>query len=272
MHIFEIFNKYKKIFLSTFLFFFSISINQYYGYIGILPIDSFLVFNSGYDFLNGKFPFIDYWTIKEPLLDAIQAIFFKIFGVSWFSYVLHASIFNFIITIATFYTLIKLNLNVEYSFLYSTLVAVLAYPTAGTPFSDHHVTIFSILALYFFILALKTKKNFYWFFLPFLFGFAFLTKQAPSSYFLIIISILSIIYFYNNFNLNKLFLGFLGSFVFISLFIILLKIGNIPFSSFYEQYILFPQSLGKSRLDWVFPLEFNRIILRFNNHNSKRII
>ena len=52
------------------------------------------------------------------------AIFFKIFGVSWFSYVLHASIFNFIITIATFYTLIKLNLNVEYSFLYSTLVTI----------------------------------------------------------------------------------------------------------------------------------------------------
>ncbi len=256
-------NKQKKIFLSIFLFFFSISFNQYYGYLGILPIDSFLVFNNGYDFLNGKFPFIDYWTIKEPLLDAIQAIFFKIFGISWFSYVLHASILNFIITIATFYTLIKFKLTVEYSFLYSFLVAILAYPTAGTPFSDHHVTIFSIISLYLFILALKTNKNIYWFFLPFLLGFAFLSKQAPSGYFLILISILSIIYFYNNFNINKFFLGLLGSFVFILLFIILLKIGNIPFRSFYEQYILFPQSLGKSRLDWVFPLEFNRIVLRF---------
>ena len=48
---------------------FSISINQYYGYRGILPIDSFLVFNSGYDFLNGYYPFKDYWTIKEPFID-----------------------------------------------------------------------------------------------------------------------------------------------------------------------------------------------------------
>ena len=31
--------------------------------------------------------FKDYWTIKEPFIDLIQAIFFKLFGVSWFSYV-----------------------------------------------------------------------------------------------------------------------------------------------------------------------------------------
>ena len=72
---------------------FSLSINQYYGYVGILPIDSFLIFNSGYDLLNGFYPFKDYWTIKEPFIDLLQALFFKILGVSWFSYVLHASIF-----------------------------------------------------------------------------------------------------------------------------------------------------------------------------------
>ena len=75
--------------LVIFLIIFSITFNQYYGYIGILPIDSFLVFNSGYDVLNGYYPFKDYWTIKEPFIDLIQAIFFKLFGVSWFSYVLH---------------------------------------------------------------------------------------------------------------------------------------------------------------------------------------
>ena len=84
-----------------FLIFFSILFNQYYGYIGILPIDSFLIFNSGYDLMNGYYPFKDYWTIKEPFIDLIQAIFFKLFGVSWFSYVFHASVFNCIITIST---------------------------------------------------------------------------------------------------------------------------------------------------------------------------
>ena len=71
--------------LVIFLIIFSITFNQYYGYIGILPIDSFLVFNSGYDVMNGYYPFKDYWTIKEPFIDLIQAIFFKLFGVSCFS-------------------------------------------------------------------------------------------------------------------------------------------------------------------------------------------
>ena len=58
---------------------FSILFNQYYGYVGILPIDSFLIFNSGYDLMNGYYPFKDYWTIKEPFIDLLQAIFFQNF-------------------------------------------------------------------------------------------------------------------------------------------------------------------------------------------------
>ena len=60
------------------LLIFSISFNQYYGYQGVIPLDSFLIFNSGYDVLNGYFPFKDYWTITGPLIDFIQALFFKL--------------------------------------------------------------------------------------------------------------------------------------------------------------------------------------------------
>jgi len=101
------FKKQKEIFYFIILLFFSISINQYYGFIGLNPLDGLFIFNSGYDVLNGRFPFKDYWTLTGPFIDFIQAIFFKIFGVSWFSYVLLASTFNFIISISTFYTLYK---------------------------------------------------------------------------------------------------------------------------------------------------------------------
>ena len=131
------------------LFLFSISINQYYGNLGVCPIDSFWFFNSGYDALNGYYPFKDYWTIAGPFITFTQAIFFKIFGVSWFSYVFHASIFNFLISISTFYTLYKFKLNTHYCFLYALLVAVIAYPSAGTPYVDHHASILSIISLLF---------------------------------------------------------------------------------------------------------------------------
>ena len=75
MEITQKLKKNKNIFYSLFLILISISVNQYYGYIGILPIDSFLIFNSGYDFLNGQYPFKDYWTIKEPFIDFLQAVF-----------------------------------------------------------------------------------------------------------------------------------------------------------------------------------------------------
>ena len=89
----------------TFLFIFSILFNQYYGNQGVCPIDSFASFNAGYDVLNGKFPFKDYWTITGPFIALTQAFLFKLLGVSWFSYVFHASLVNFIFTISTFYTL-----------------------------------------------------------------------------------------------------------------------------------------------------------------------
>ena len=256
-------DKRKKTIYITILLFFSILINQYYGFQGINPIDSFFSFNAGYDVLNGYFPFKDYWTITGPFIDFTVALFFKIFGVSWFSYVLYASIFNFIISIATFYTLEKFELNINYCFFYSILVAILAYPSAGTPYVDHQSAFLSVIAIYFFVLALKTNCKIYWLIVPIILGISFLTKQAPTGHFIIIISILSLIYFIFNFDIKKITFAVIGSVLFIFSFFILLLITKIPIIPFIEQYILFPLSLGESRLEFLFPLEFNRIILRF---------
>ena len=188
--------KSKNLAYIIFLGLFSIIINQFYGYKGILPIDSFLVFNSGFDLMNGFYPFKDYWTIKEPFIDFIQAFFFKVFGVSWFSYVLHASVFNCIITLSTYYILRKFDLSKNLSFFYSLSVAILTYPTAGTPFSDHHTLILCTLSLYLFILAVKENKNIYWFLIPIFLGCAAMSKQAPTAYVVVLISILTILFIF----------------------------------------------------------------------------
>jgi hypothetical protein len=256
-------DKRKKIIYIIILFIFSTSVNQYYGYQGIQPIDSFFSFNSGYDVLNGYFPFKDYWTITGPFIDFTVAIFFKLFGVSWFSYILYASIFNFIISFATFYTLEKFKLNINYCFFYSILVAILAYPSAGTPYVDHQSAFLSVIAIYFFVLALKTDFKIYWLLIPIILGISFLTKQAPTGHFILIISILSLIYFTFNFDLKKIIFAIIGFFLFLFSFCVLLFITKIQLGSFLEQYILFPLSLGESRLEFLFPLEFKRVILRY---------
>ena len=256
-------SKYKTTTFVILLFISPILFNQYFGHLGIQPIDSFFSFNSGYDVLNGYFPFKDYWTITGPVIDLTQAIFFKIFGVSWFSYVLHASIFNSIFSIATFYTFYKLKLNIKYCFLYAILLSILAYPSAGTPYVDHQSAYLSTIGVFCFILALITENKFYWFSFPIIFALAFFTKQTPAGYIFLTLSILSLIYFLCNFDIKKiifLLAGLLTSFL---IFFLLLKTGEIPFKLFYQQYILFPLSLGETRLEFIFPIEFQRIILRF---------
>ena len=255
--------KTKNIICITSLLVFSILINQYYGYQGVNPIDSFFSFNSGYDVLNGNFPFKDYWTITGPFIDFTLALIFKIFGVSWFSYVFYASCFNFIITILTFYTLKKFKLSIGYCFFYSFLVAILAYPSAGTPYVDHQSAFLSVISVYFFILALNTKSKIYWLILPIILGISFLTKQAPTGHIILIILFLSIVHFAFNFNWKKIIFSFVGSLIFVLVFLITLLICEIPISSFFNQYILFPISIGENRLEFLLPLEFTRVILRF---------
>ena len=258
-----VFKKNKKFFYIIFLLIFSFFFNQYYGNLGLNPLDSFFSFNSGYDTLNGFFPFRDYWTITGPFISFFQAFLFKLFGVSWFSYVLQASIFNIIFSISTFFVLYKFGLDINFSFLYAVLLSILAYPSAGTPYVDHQSAYLSIIAIYCFILAVKENSKIYWFLLPVILGISFLTKQAPTSQISIIIIFLSLIYFIINFDIKKILYGVYGCILIISIFFLALYLCQIPLLSFYEQYILFPLSLGENRLDFIFPLELKRLFLRY---------
>ena len=244
------------------VFFISFLANQYYAYLGVFPIDTFLIFNSSHDLLNGILPFKDVWTIKGPFIDLVQVLFFKILGISWLSYSFHASLFNSIFALSTFWTLKKFDLDLKYCFLYSILASLLMYPTYGIPFSDHHVSILSFLSIYSFILAIKTNEKFYWFLIPIFLFLAFCSKQVPASYFLILISFVSLIYFYFNFSYEKILYAAAGSVIILLVFIILIFVYKIPLNAIIEQYFLFPMSLGETRTDWVFPLEFKRIVWR----------
>jgi len=252
----------KEKILILFLVLFSILINQYYGNRGVFPVDSFAHFDTGFRVLNGEYPFKDYWIVSGPLLDYIQAVFFYVFGVNWQSYILHASVFNAILTVSTFLILRKFNVKTYYCFFYSILFSILAYPSSGTPFVDHHSAFFSLLGIYTLIAAIKTEKKIFWILLPILLGLAFLSKQVPASY--VIISIfLFLLYFLaleKNYYWLKYFL--ISSFSFIFLLLILGKVQGISFLSFLEQYIFYPQTIGDERYS-EFQITFRGIISHF---------
>ena len=236
-----------KIFI-LFLFFFSIIINQHYGNRGAFPMDSFHFFDSGYRVLNGEVPFIDYWLVKGPLLDYIQAVFFYIFGINWQSYVLHASLINALITISTFFVLKNFKLKTTYCFLYSLLFSILAYPSSGTPFIDHHSAFFSLLGIYSLLLAINNQRKLYWALIPVFLGFAFLSKQVPATYVILSVGFILFLYSLVNKKFDCIKYSFVSSASFVFLILIFGKSQGITLSSFLDQYIFYPQTIGTERL------------------------
>ena len=245
-----------------FLFLFSLLINQYYGNRGVFPVDSFSHFDTGYRILLDEHPFKDFWIISGPFVDYIQAFFFYLFGVNWQAYVFHASAINAIITISTFIVLRNFKLNIFYSFIYSLFFSILAYPTSGTLFVVHHSAFFSLLGIYVLILGIRNEKTYYWILLPIFFIFAFLSKQVPSLY--VIISTVLILIYYSLVQKKFKWIKYVlfSAVSSILLFFIFGNIFGINLSTFLEQYIFYPQTIGEKRFS-NFNITFSGVVGHF---------
>ena len=242
---------------------FSICVNQYFANRGAFPIDNFLIFDAAFNITNGSHPFREYWLITGPFLDYIQSFFFLVLGVNWFSYVLHASLINMVFALFSFYFFLNIGLKNYYAFLYSLGVSILAYPSVGTPFIDHHSVIFSIMAAYSMSLAILLQKNLFWLLTPIFLIISFLSKQIPSSYIILLFIItFSYLYFTKNINgknLLFLLLGILFSFLTVTAIFL---VNEIPLKNFMVQYIFYPVSLGEQRIDKL-EINFNNLINQF---------
>ena len=98
-------------------------------------------------------------------------------------------------------------------------------------------------------MAIKNDKIHYWILLPFFFVLAFLSKQVPASY---VIMVAIIILAYYSIVLKKfkwIQYSFFSSILSILALIIFGKIQGIHLTSFLEQYIFYSQTIGEKRLD-----------------------
>ena len=97
----------KKNLFAILITIFAFYINKIYANLGVFPIDTFFHFDAGFNVMKGYFPIKDYWIVSGIIPDLLQAFFFKIFGVSWSSHVMHASLFNSFISLSTFFFITK---------------------------------------------------------------------------------------------------------------------------------------------------------------------
>ncbi len=255
---------FKNYFLVIALGIFSFFINYHYGFIGIMPMDNTVLFNGGYRIINGFIPFTDYWLVTGPLLDYLNAFFFKIFGLSWKSFIIHSSIINLLIAISSYFLFIILNLDKKFALFYSLLISILFYPVVGTPFVDHHSTFFLVLAYYSLILAIKKDLFYYYLIIPTLLCLSFLSKQTPAAYGLVtIITLILLQCFFEKDKIKKIILySIYGTIISFTVLFSFLIFTNINLSNFYSQYFLFASSIGKFRLS-MYEFKFFNEILNF---------
>ncbi len=239
-------------FLGIFTFIFAILICHYTGNRGVFPIDSFSHFDSGYRILNGDHPFRDYWIVSGFLVDYLQSIIFYFLGINWQTYIFNASLINGSVSLLFYLLLNKLGLNFKLSFFYSLCFAILAYPSSGTPFVDHHSALLSVISVIMLIKAMKTNKLFYWSLVPTFLFFSFLSKQVPAAYVFLSVMILTILHL--AYQEKKLIIKILttlviSSLLLISFLVIFLKIYEIDTKLFITQYFYYPNIIGEQRYE-----------------------
>jgi hypothetical protein len=156
----------------------------HHGRMGLMPLDQSIVFDGGWRLLNGQVPFRDFTTPAGLVPMALQAVFFRCFGVSWFVYCLHAAVFNGLFCVLAFRLLLRLEAGTAAAAFYALLSGVVFYPPFGVPYLDQHAFFFSLAAIVAAVEALTAPRGSYRTLalaaIPWLLALAYLSKQIPS--------------------------------------------------------------------------------------------
>ena len=156
----------------------------YYGRIGYMPQDHSAVFDGGWRILSGQMPFRDFALPNAILPIFFQALFFKLFGINWFVYCLHAAIFNGLFCVLVFFFLRIFGGTWLLSFFYALLSGVVFYAPFGIPVQDQHAYFFTFLLIFLACLAIRTSrpslKQLILTSLPAVTVMAYLSKQIPT--------------------------------------------------------------------------------------------
>ena len=240
---------------------YSFVINFYFASFGVYPVDTFLHYDSAYRILSGELPVRDYWIVSGFIIEFLQSIFFKIFGVNWTAYILHSSIINIIISILCYFFFLSLKISLLNSLIYALSFSTLAYSVSGTPFVDHHAVFLLLMSSFLMYKFFDQANNKINLFLILLLSFSsFLIKQVPVGYAFFLQGALILFYILKYKKLKLLKRIFLYLFIILISFLIFLIILKINFKLFIKEYIFYPSSIGSERF-----LFFNKSLEIFFN-------
>jgi hypothetical protein len=130
--------------LSVFAFYLTFKAGQR----GLFAFDQCIVFDGGYRVVSGQIPYRDFVMPFGPVTFWLQAFFFRLFGVSYFGYLVGAAAVNVLAALCAVFVVRQLVPRSRFlSLVAGTLTAVWFYPPFGTPWVDQTAFFFALLAL-----------------------------------------------------------------------------------------------------------------------------
>jgi hypothetical protein len=174
------------------------SLCLYYGRFGLNRLDQSIVFDGGWRILTGQLPFRDFTTPIAVVPSAMQALFFAVFDVSWFSYCLHAAAVNAAFACVAFAVTRRAGGAFWTAWFVGFGSAIVFYTPFSTPFSEQHSFFFSICCLWSAAVATDPtpRARVGIALAPSFAALAFLSKQMPAAPFvaplLVVVAVLGI--------------------------------------------------------------------------------
>lgn len=174
------------------LFAFGFGLCLHHGRVGLMPLDQSIVFDGAWRLLCGQVPFRDFTTPAGLVPMALQAALFRLFGVSWLVYCVHAAVMNGLFCLLVFRLLDRLGAGRVPAAFYAAASGVLFYPPFGVPYADQHAFFFCLALIVVLVEAgARDARPGRWLATaPWLLAAAYLSKPIPTVFLLPLLALL----------------------------------------------------------------------------------
>lgn len=244
---------------------FGAAISFVYGRVGYMPLDQSIVFDGGWRVLSGQLPFRDFTSPAGFVPIFMQAGFFRLFGVSWTTYLMHAAVLNGLFCVLVYLLLRRHQTPRRPAFLYGLLSGVVFYPPFGVPYMEQHAFFFATLAITLTALATHAAapwtKRILWSLVSVSLALAYLSKQIPTIFAPPVI--LLMLWYWERAHLKAALLALAAGGLAVALTVLVyVRAAHVSMDLFRFYYFTLPGKEGPLRI--LMALQYQPALLRWN--------
>jgi dolichyl-phosphate-mannose-protein mannosyltransferase len=186
------FDRGRKVFALLVLVILASTLTIRTGRLGFMPLDQSIIFDGGWRVLTGQVPLVDFFTPTGLVPLYLQALMFKVAGVSWTAYILHAALLNVLFALSVYFLLRRIFRWNWVALYFALAAACFLYPPMGTPYMDQHALIFTFIMLGLLLCGAcehaALARRICWALVPLAGALAYHSKQNPSAFAIVFVA------------------------------------------------------------------------------------